>query len=161
MVPESALQAGGVRVARKFVTTLHISHHLERAQKPVTRAVAAADFAPPPSVPRRPMAKRRKNKNAAPALRPVLLQPDQAGGPSAKEEKPIIAEKHWPALPLWIALHAERGPIRKCWSGHRLFRVPQDGRRYKHCEIRGCGVQPAAGSAVMACPQCRWMVAQT
>ena len=120
-----------------------------------------ADFAPPPSVPRRPMAKRRKNKNAAPALRPVLLQPDQAGGPSAKEEKPIIAEKHWPALPLWIALHAERGPIRKCWSGHRLFRVPQDGRRYKRCEIRGCGVQPAAGSAVMACPQCRWMVAQT
>jgi hypothetical protein len=104
------------------------------------------------------MAKPRKNENAAPALRPILLQPDQAGGPSAKEEKPIIAEKHWPALPLWIALHAERGPIRKCWSGHRLFRVPQDGRRYKRCEIRGCGVQPAAGSAVMACPQCRWMV---
>ena len=103
------------------------------------------------------MAKRRKS-NAAPALRAVLLQPDGPDGPSAKEEKPIIAERHWPALPLWIALHAERGPIRKCWSGCRLFHVPQDGRRYKRCEIRGCGVQPAAGSAVMACPKCRWMV---
>ena len=106
---------------------------------------------------RRPMAKRRKQNNAAPTLRPVLLQPDQPDGPSAKEEKPIIAERHWPALPLWIALHAERGPIRKCWSGCRLFHVRQDGRRYKRCEIRGCGVQPAAGSEVMACPKCRWV----
>ena len=104
------------------------------------------------------MSKGRRKSNAALTLRPVLLQPDQLDGPSAKEEKPIIAERHWPALPLWIALHAERGPIRKCWSGCRLFHVPQDGRRFKRCEIRGCGVQPAAGSAVMACSKCRWMV---
>ena len=103
------------------------------------------------------MAKRRKSK-AVPALRPVLLQPGTLDGSTCKEEKPIIPERHWPALPLWIALHAERGPIRKCWNGCRLCNVPQDGRRFTRCEIRGCGVKPPAGSAVMACSKCRWMV---
>lgn len=74
--------------------------------------------------------------------------------------RPILPERLWPLMPEWIALHAERGPHRKCWNGCRLLRDKQDGRRFKHCEMRGCGVTPAAGEPVMACRKCKWMVCQ-
>ena len=108
------------------------------------------------------MGKKRKRKTDPPPFTKVPLRPSEAPGASsvADDEKPIIKEKWWGDLPLWFVLHAERGPRRKCWCGHRMFNVPQDGRTFKRCEVRGCGVRPPAGSPVMACKKCRWMVCQ-
>eukprot|EP00913_Durusdinium_trenchii_P017860 g16784.t1 len=39
---------------------------------------------------------------------------------------PLVPRSWWSELPTWIALHAERGPVRKCWEGHRLVQATQD-----------------------------------
>merc|ERR1740120_340885 len=64
----------------------------------------------------------------APRCRVLALRPGQARGKASKE--PLVAARwrHW--LPHWIALHAERGPRRKCWEGHGLQPDLHDGRRY-------------------------------
>ena len=81
------------------------------------------------------------------------------GGSSKKRRRaPIVAAEHWRELPEWILLHAERGTMRKCWSGHRLFWTAQDGRVYGDCEVRGCGRRPKAGEPILACPECRWSI---
>ena len=56
--------------------------------------------------------------------------------------KPIYPRNMWAQMPEWVHLHAERGNVRKCWSGHRLLRDRQDGR--VHPFRRGVGRLVAA-----------------
>jgi len=70
--------------------------------------------------------------------------------------RPLVAKRDLRWLPNWIALHAERGPLLKCWEGHRLLAVPADGRRYGACVK--CGRQPPPGSRILACRACAWSV---
>ncbi|CAE7256873.1 CTSD, partial [Symbiodinium necroappetens] len=62
---------------------------------------------------------------------------------------PLVTRPWWSELPGWIALHAERGPVRKCWEGHRLVLDSQDGRRHGWCSR--CFHRPAAGETVLVC----------
>ncbi|CAL1136827.1 unnamed protein product [Cladocopium goreaui] len=59
---------------------------------------------------------------------------------------PLVPRSWWSELPSWIALHAERGPVRKCWEGHRMVQDTQDGRRHGRCNR--CYEQPPAGSPI-------------
>ncbi|CAE7495606.1 axeA1 [Symbiodinium sp. CCMP2456] len=67
---------------------------------------------------------------------------------------PLVTRPWWSELPGWIALHAERGPVRKCWEGHRLVLDSQDGRRHGWCSR--CFNRPAAGETVLVCHSCSW-----
>eukprot|EP00434_Breviolum_minutum_P033894 symbB.v1.2.029987.t1/scaffold3334.1/size71796/9 len=62
---------------------------------------------------------------------------------------PLVPRSWWSELPAWIALHAERGPVRKCWEGHRMVQDIQDGRRHGPCNR--CHEQPPAGSPIWVC----------
>jgi len=87
--------------------------------------------------------------------RVLPLRPGQARqGTSWKRPEPLLEKKWWPELPSWIALHAERGPRRKCWEGHHLHADMHDGRRYGCCQQ--CWWTPEAGTAILACRECRW-----
>lgn len=72
--------------------------------------------------------------------------------------RPIVSKRLWSDLPAWIALHAERGSLRKCWNGCRLFRDRHDARRFGACEIRGCDHAFKRGDPVLACRACGWAV---
>lgn len=67
---------------------------------------------------------------------------------------PIVPKGHWAQLPYWIALHASRGPHRKCWEGHYLKVDYQDGRKFGNCTT--CGWRPPPGTKIHACRKCRW-----
>mmetsp|Transcript_73398 Transcript_73398/g.118416 ORF Transcript_73398/g.118416 Transcript_73398/m.118416 type:complete len:384 (+) Transcript_73398:25-1176(+) len=73
---------------------------------------------------------------------------------SSGSRAPLVHRSYWKDLPNWIALHAERGPHRKCWEGHRLRLERQDGRRHGPC--KRCNHQPLAGTPVMFCQTCSW-----
>lgn len=73
--------------------------------------------------------------------------------------RPLVSRREWSGLPNWIALHAERGPLRKCWEGHRLLLDTQDGR--KHGKCRKCAQQPKAGTPILRCHTCCWAVCST
>eukprot|EP00928_Gymnodinium_smaydae_P011552 TRINITY_DN14249_c0_g2_i1.p1 TRINITY_DN14249_c0_g2~~TRINITY_DN14249_c0_g2_i1.p1 ORF type:complete len:371 (+),score=56.62 TRINITY_DN14249_c0_g2_i1:82-1194(+) len=78
---------------------------------------------------------------------------------STVSRRTIVKSKHeryW--LPNWIALHAERGQVRKCWEGHRLRSESQDGRVYGSCQK--CGQTPPAGARILACRTCCWAVCE-
>jgi|EP00900_Chrysochromulina_parva_P004110 acetyl esterase/lipase len=70
--------------------------------------------------------------------------------------KPIYGPDHWGALPSWILLHSERGTMRKCWQGHRLYRARQDGRRHGACNE--CKCSPCAGSPILVCAECKFSI---
>lgn len=72
---------------------------------------------------------------------------------SAKSSRqPLVPRRHWEHLPGWIALYAERGPLRKCYAGHRLLWTQKDGRRHGACHR--CKQTPGSGEAIMICRQC-------
>lgn len=77
---------------------------------------------------------------------------------ASRREPPLLGRSLWPAMPLWILLHPERGRARKCWNGCPLRRDKHDGRRYGSCQNRGCGVKPKAGAPVFGCRACGWAV---
>eukprot|EP00933_Yihiella_yeosuensis_P030577 TRINITY_DN24206_c0_g1_i1.p1 TRINITY_DN24206_c0_g1~~TRINITY_DN24206_c0_g1_i1.p1 ORF type:complete len:377 (-),score=61.86 TRINITY_DN24206_c0_g1_i1:52-1182(-) len=67
---------------------------------------------------------------------------------------PLVSRRWLAHLPNWIGLHAERGAVRKCWEGHRLYVERQDGRRHGPCTR--CGKTPKAGTPIMFCQSCSW-----
>lgn len=85
----------------------------------------------------------------------ILLQRSQGHG----TRRPLVSRCEWRYLPNWIALHAERGPLRKCWEGHRLLQDTQDGRKHGPC--CKCRKQPEAGTTILRCRQCSWGVCAT
>eukprot|EP00440_Ansanella_granifera_P075924 gb/GFBE01082394.1/.p1 GENE.gb/GFBE01082394.1/~~gb/GFBE01082394.1/.p1 ORF type:complete len:354 (+),score=45.88 gb/GFBE01082394.1/:1-1062(+) len=73
-----------------------------------------------------------------------------------RSTKPIVKKADWLELPSWIALYAERGPMPKCWEGHRLERIRYDGRKHKHCTY--CKKRDSAGATAFVCRKCPWWV---
>ncbi|CAE7462798.1 axeA1 [Symbiodinium natans] len=84
----------------------------------------------------------------------VLLRKHLRKRKKFSSKAPLVSRPWWSELPGWIALHAERGPVRKCWEGHRLVLDSQDGRRHGCCSR--CFEQPAAGETVLVCHACSW-----
>lgn len=67
-------------------------------------------------------------------------------------QRPLVSERYQYWLPEWLQLYAERGPLLKCWEGHRLFADRQDGRRHGDCSR--CGKRPPPGDRLMVCRTC-------
>lgn len=75
---------------------------------------------------------------------------------SKGSRRPLVPKRLWQELPKWIALHAERGQMKKCWEGHRLRSDTQDGRRHGYCVK--CKTKPRAGTPIMICRGCSWAI---
>lgn len=71
---------------------------------------------------------------------------------NVKAKRPLVPRRAWPNLPKWIALHAERGLVKKCWDGHRLLWAKQDNRRHGAC--RRCARHVPGGESIMHCKHC-------
>eukprot|EP00931_Biecheleriopsis_adriatica_P123449 TRINITY_DN98492_c0_g1_i1.p1 TRINITY_DN98492_c0_g1~~TRINITY_DN98492_c0_g1_i1.p1 ORF type:complete len:383 (+),score=67.91 TRINITY_DN98492_c0_g1_i1:48-1151(+) len=99
-------------------------------------------------------AKRHANrKGEAPkSTQPTLRSPLKLG--KCRSQQPIVKRKDWPDLPQFIALYAERGPIPKCWDGHRLCKEAYDQRKHQDCTY--CEKRASARSTVLVCRKCPW-----
>lgn len=78
---------------------------------------------------------------------------------AAKSKQPLVARKDWHWLPLWIALHAERGKQAKCWEGHRMLKDTYDARSENICIW--CEKYPENASPILVCRKCNWTVCAT
>jgi len=118
----------------------------------------------PPRSPKTPSFSRRRGVVQSPVKSPALfprrravpLAPPKCQAAWRPLEEPIVDKQHWSWLPQWIALHAERGEMKKCWEGHRLLKQSQDGRTFGGCVW--CYQRPQAGTQILACRTCRWAV---
>lgn len=71
-------------------------------------------------------------------------------------KEPIVKKKDWHQLPAWIALHAERGEVPKCWEGHRLKKDFYDIETHPVCTW--CEKKPKNTSPVLVCRKCNWVI---
>jgi len=69
-------------------------------------------------------------------------------------KEPLVKKKEWHQLPKFIALHAERGHLPKCWEGHRLVKKFHDNRKHPVCIW--CEKKPKTGSEILVCTKCTY-----
>ncbi|CAJ1432352.1 unnamed protein product [Effrenium voratum] len=68
-----------------------------------------------------------------------------------RSQEPLVPKDLWSSLPLWIALHAERGKMPKCWEGHRLY-AEKASRAHPECTY----CQKVGRGSVLICRKCPW-----
>merc|ERR1740138_1809899 len=99
----------------------------------------------------------KRNSVATSSARPLARVVWHGAKGRSDARQPIIKKSNWKWLPNWIAMYAEPGHKHRCWEGHTLARVRQDGRKHRSCIY--CEKKAVAGTPVLACPKgCSWTV---